>query len=562
MRIALCQINTTVGDLQANRRRLEEAAGEAAGRGADLAVFPELTIAGYPPEDLLLRARFLEDCRRALLDPVPELPLPCLAGLPWTDPENGALYNAAVLLQDGRAAAVYRKQLLPNYGVFDEKRYFASGAEGLLLTAGDHRLGVIVCEDAWEVDGPVLDEAAAGAQTILCLSASPFHRRKAAVREETFARLCTTYGVRFLYCNLVGGQDELVFDGGSFCLEPDGAVRARAPEFREAVLCIDLPAPDTAPAPAREPRTPVRSVALTGPPRQRPALPAPATGKLDPLAEIYECLCLGVRDYVRKNGFRRAVLGLSGGIDSGLAACVAVDALGAENVTCVTMPSRYSSAGTRGDAAALAENLGVEFRTLPIEEPFGAFESVLAPHFAGREPDATEENLQARIRAVYLMALSNKFGWLVLNTSNKSESAVGYTTIYGDMIGAYSVLKDVFKTTVFRLARHVNERAGREVIPESMITRPPTAELREEQKDSDALPPYERLDPVLEAYIERDLGVDEMIDAGFDPAIVKQAVRMTDAAEWKRRQAVPGPRVTPKAFGKDRRLPITNRYRP
>ncbi len=561
LRIAICQINTTVGDLDGNLDRIRRAADEAARLDADLALFPELTLAGYPPEDLLLKPRFIERCGEVLLDPVPALPLPCLVGLPWRDPADGELYNAAVLLRDGSCAAVYRKTLLPNYAVFDEKRYFTPGERGLVLEVKGCRLGVIVCEDAWDLNGPARDEAAAGADTILNLSASPFHRGKGAVRETTFGALVREHGVRFVYCNLVGGQDELVFDGGSLVLDADGSVLARAAAFEEEVLCFDLPAPAHPRTPAASTDRPVETVAVDLPQRALPTAAPRVAERLDALDEIYACLALGVRDYVRKNGFAEAVLGLSGGIDSALAACVAVDALGPEHVVGVTMPSRYSSEATRGDAERLASSLGIRFFSLPVEAPFGAFLETLDPVFAGRPADVTEENLQARVRAVYLMALSNKFGWLVLNTSNKSEAAVGYTTIYGDMIGAYSVLKDVFKTTVFALSRRVNERAGRERIPESIIDRPPTAELRMDQKDSDSLPEYEVLDPVLEAYIEEDQSIDEMIARGFDPEVVRRAVRMTDAAEWKRRQGVPGVRVTPKAFGKDRRLPITNRYR-
>ncbi|MFH0911181.1 MAG: NAD+ synthase [Planctomycetota bacterium] len=559
IRIALCQLNPTVGDIQSNLGRIERAARESAAREADLALLPELVLSGYPPEDLLLRPRFVEACQKALFESAPRLAVPALVGLPYRDPESGALWNAAAFLQGGTVRAVYGKRLLPNYGVFDEKRYFAPGAGGLVLETGEERLGVVICEDAWEEDGPARDEAAAGAGAILCLSASPFHREKGALREEAFARLCRAHGVSFLCSNLVGGQDELVFDGASLFLDPSGQVLARGAPFEEGVFCVEV---DACPGRRRSaaPRIPVLRVPLGVNAGEKKPLPALKSRTLSAIEEIYACLVLGVRDYVRKNGFSRAALGLSGGVDSSLSACVAVDALGPENVTGVLLPSRYTSGASRDDAEALAQNLGIPCVTISIESAYAACLAELAPVFAGRAPDLAEENLQARLRAVYLMALANKFGWLVLNTSNKSEAAVGFGTMYGDMIGAYAVLKDVFKTMVYRLARLVNERAGFARIPEPVLEKAPTAELRPGQLDADSIPEYELLDPVLEAYIERDQGVDEMIAQGFDPELVRAAVRLTDAAEWKRRQGVPGVRVTPKAFGKDRRLPITNRY--
>lgn len=560
MRIALCQINTTVGDFSGNAARIQEAAAEAAAQEADLALFPELTIAGYPPEDLLLKPRFVQQAMAAAAGLATDLPLPCLIGSPWQEAPGGPVTNAACLLADGRLTGIYSKVCLPNYAVFDEKRYFAPGRAGLLVDTGAHRLGVIICEDAWEEDSPARTEAAAGATCLLCLSASPFHRQKGRLREETFARLVRACACPMLYCNLVGGQDELVFDGTSLVLDAHGTVTARGPAFAEAVFCTDLPAPtaNRPPEPSAVTVT-VVPLPLSSGPKAPPA--APEATPSDALTEIYECLILGVRDYVRKNGFAKAVIGLSGGIDSALTAVIAAEALGRENVTGVSLPSRYSSDATRADAERLAVNLGIDFHVLPIGSAYKAFHETLEPLFAGREADLTEENLQARVRAVYLMALANKFGWLVLNTSNKSEAAVGYGTMYGDMIGAYGVLKDVFKTTVFALARLANKRHGRAVIPTSTLERPPTAELRADQRDSDSIPEYDVLDPVLEAYIEQDRSIDEMLADGFDAEVVRRAVQLTDAAEWKRRQSVPGVRVTPKAFGKDRRLPITSRYR-
>jgi len=561
-RVALCQINVTVGDLPGNRARIARAAQEAADRGADLAVFPELAACGYPPEDLLLKPGFVDACGETVLDPPMDLPLAAVVGLPLRDAAGGALCNGAAVLAGAQVAARYRKVLLPNYGVFDEQRYFAAGDRGLVLDTGAARLGIAICEDVWALSGPVREEAAAGASTILCLSASPFHREKQAQREEVFARLCRAYGVTLLWCNLVGGQDELVFDGGSLAMDPGGRVLARAPSFEEALLCVDVPAkeaPET-PSPSSEPQREVDVVRLPLAAVHREPLRAQVRDAPEELDAVYACLVLGVRDYVRKNEFADVVVGLSGGIDSALTAVVAVDALGAEHVRGVLLPSRYTSDRSLADTTALAQALEVRLVRISIEEAFESFLHALAPVFEDREPDETEENLQARIRAVYLMALSNKFRWLVLNTSNKSEAAVGYGTIYGDMIGAYGVLKDVFKTTVYALARLVNEHSGRERIPAAILERAPTAELKPGQRDQDALPAYEKLDPVLEAYIERDMSAREMIEAGFDAEVVRTAVRLTDRAEWKRRQSVPGVRVTPKAFGKDRRLPITNRY--
>ncbi|MHC4883797.1 MAG: NAD+ synthase [Planctomycetota bacterium] len=558
LRIAMCQVNSTVGALGENRAVLLAAAQSAAEQGADLALFPELALCGYPPEDLLLKPRFARRCWEELKELAAEVPIPCLVGVPHVQ-EDGMLYNAAALVGGGQGIqAVYHKQELPNYAVFDEKRYFACSEEAVILSFDDHRLGVVICEDAWQADGPVDRAASAGATAILCLNASPFHRNKHREREEMAKALCLQHGVSFFYCNLVGGQDELVFDGGSFALEADGRVIARGPEFAESVFSVDLIDPVVMLDSAKTDSTHVAALAPSENPK--PSLSAVLEPKLPALQEIYECLLLGVRDYVHKNGFQDVVIGSSGGIDSALTACIAVDALGAEHVTCVSMPSRYSSEGTKGDAERLSDNLGTRFLTVPIHEAFATYLEGLAPHFGDREPDLTEENLQARIRGVYLMALANKFGWLVLNTSNKSESAVGYGTMYGDMIGAYGVLKDVFKTTVFALSYYVNERHGREVLPVSIIERPPSAELRPDQKDSDSLPDYDLLDRILEAYIEEDRSVDEMVGMGLPEAEVKRAVRLTDINEWKRRQSVPGVRVTPRAFGKDRRMPITNRY--
>lgn len=557
MRIALCQINTTVGDIEGNLQKIAAYAELAAKQGADLALFPEMTIAGYPPEDLLLRPRFLDACDKVMRTSPPTLPIPALIGGPIRTSASTCA-NAAALIRDGKTEALYEKMLLPNYAVFDEKRYFTPGTTGMALDVAGAKIGVVICEDAWELHGPVELEVARGASVILCLSASPYHHKKHFLRQEVFGNLCRTHNVTFVYCNLVGGQDELVFDGGSMVMTPAGEIILHAAEFREDMICFDI---NPVIREGIELEKKVQLVPFPINATTKPPLPCQDAEKLSPEAELYECCMLGLRDYVHKNGFTKVAIGLSGGIDSALTAAIAVDALGKENVVGVTMPSRYSSEETRSDAEVLATKLGIEFHSIPIEGPFAAFESALAPVFGNRPPDITEENLQARIRGMYLMALANKFGYLVLNTSNKSESAVGYGTMYGDMVGGFAVLKDMLKTMVFRVSWYVNERHGREVIPETTITRPPSAELRADQKDSDSLPEYDELDPVLQLYIEEDTGVDEIIARGHAAEVVERAVRMTDRAEWKRRQSVPGVRLSGKAFGKDRRMPITNRFK-
>lgn len=597
-RIALAQVNLHVGALRANAQRILDALDAAAEHAPDLVVFPELTLAGYPPEDLLLRPAFLDACAAEMAWLVERVGGTALIGHPRRD-ADGRRYNSAALVRDGNVLAVYDKCLLPNYSVFDEERYFARGGRGLLLDLGTHKAGVVICEDAWEEGGPADDEAAAGAEVILCLSASPYHRGKRHVREETFRRLCCRNGTWFLYGNLVGGQDELVFDGGSLVMDPHGTVVARAREFAEDLLVFDLPVPGTppgvacersahapsAPSPGASPcphisatdaprpvppsgnRTPREVVRVVVPGMARnepkPACPVSDTPRLSEDAEVYGALCLGLGDYIRKNGFRGCVIGLSGGIDSALTAAVAVDALGAGQVIGVTMPSRYSAGETRSDAEQLARNLGIRFETLPIKSLHTAAHALLDPVLetcAGDPEDLTDQNLQARLRGLCLMALSNKFGMLVVNTSNKSESAVGYGTLYGDMVGGFAAIKDVLKTQVWSLSRHVNERHGREVIPVSTIERVPTAELRPGQEDRQSLPDYPVLDPILALYVERDMGMREIVGLGHDAETVSRVVRLVDRAEFKRRQSVPGTRITPKAFGKDRRMPITNAF--
>jgi NAD+ synthase (glutamine-hydrolysing) len=569
MRLALAQMNSVVGDLDGNRHRIEERIAAAREARADLVLLPELVVTGYPPEDLLLRPGFVRAARRS----VEELArstrgIVALVGAPFLDPD---LYNACYVLADGEIRAVYRKRFLPNYGVFDEDRYFAPGHDLLVLRFGDVLVGPTICEDVWQPGPPATDLALAGAQLVANISASPFHVGKDREREEMLRVRARDNSCFVAFCNAVGAQDELVFDGHSVVLDDEGELLARAPGFEEALLVVDVDPLATVGRRLRDvrrrslarergeaPRARVVELAETR--AQRVPLDTQRAPLLDDLDQMGAALELGLRDYVQKNGFGDVVIGLSGGIDSALTAAIAVGALGAERVHGVSMPSRYSSEGTRTDARRLAESLGIDFRELPIEPVVEAFTGVLAPAFAGREPDLTEENLQARIRGTLLMALSNKFGWLVVATGNKSELSVGYSTLYGDLAGGFALLKDVYKTDVFRLARRLSERAGREVIPQSIVDRAPSAELRADQLDEDSLPPYQKLDEVLAAYVELDRSREELSQDGFDEDVVERALAMIDRAEYKRRQAPPGVKLHPKAFGRDRRTPITNRW--
>jgi NAD+ synthase (glutamine-hydrolysing) len=570
MRLALAQINTVVGDLDGNGERILTRLDEAKQNGADIVLFPELAVTGYPPEDLLLRPSFVLAARQK----VEELAraargIVALVGVPWFDRD---LYNACAVCAAGEIKLVYRKRFLPNYGVFDEDRYFAPGRDLALLEHGGTLVGVTICEDMWQPGPPATELALAGAQLLVNLSASPFHLLRDREREEMFATRARDNSCFVAFCNAVGGQDELIFDGHSLVLDEEGRVLARGPGFEEALLVADVEPADAVGRRLRDvrrralardrgevPELPVVHVgAPRGPLAPVEALVAP---RLEELEQMRRALELGLGDYVQKNNFGDVVVGVSGGIDSALTAALAAEALGADRVHCVSMPSRYSSEATRGDARKLADNLGADFRELPIDEIYAAFERTLAGSFADRDPDLTEENLQARIRGVLLMALSNKFGWLVVATGNKSELSVGYATLYGDMAGGFALLKDVFKTDVFRLARFLNERAGRELIPPSVIDRAPSAELREDQRDEDSLPPYGALDEVLAAYVEEDRSAEELSRDGFDADVVERAVALIDRAEYKRRQAPPGVRLRSKAFGRDRRTPITNRWR-
>src|SRR5215831_1137687 len=582
LRLALAQINATVGDFDANVARVRETLAKAEALGAELVLFPELVLCGYPAEDLLLKSDFLEANRKALESLAPAARR-VTAVVGFAD-RGDDVYNAAAILHDGRVAGVYHKHHLPNYAVFDEKRYFQSGREPLVLNLGGVQLGVTICEDMWYPDGPHVLQAQDGAEILLCLSASPFHRGKTRDRERMLATRAADNVAIVAFTNLVGGQDELVFDGGSVVFDERGELIARARAFEEDLVLCDLDAETVFRARLHDPRRrdgttvkaelagsylPVRHLMLEKPAwPERPAqgVEAPVAPELSSLDEVHKALVLGLRDYVVKNGFESVVLGLSGGVDSALTAALAVDALGPESVNGVLMPSSVTSEQSTADARDLAERLGIRVLSVPIEPVVDAYAEALGPAFAGRSSDVTEENLQARARGNVLMALSNKFGWLVLTTGNKSELSVGYCTLYGDMAGGFAILKDVPKTLVYALSRHLNSQRveGGETppIPESTMLRPPTAELRPGQRDQDVLPPYEILDEILLAYVEKDMGADELVAHGFDPGLVAQVVRWVDGNEYKRRQAPPGIRISPRAFGRDRRLPITNQFRP
>lgn len=563
IRVAGAQINLTVGDIDGNVERILEAMAWAEELQADVLLLPELAVSGYPPEDLVLRRRFIE----ANVQGVYRLAAKSGAtatvvgfvdrtqGAPKRDDAGpGRLHNAAGLLAGGRLRGIYHKVLLPNYGVFDEDRYFFPGAApGALWEVNGVVAGVSICEDIWVPDGPPAQQVAAGADILLNINGSPYHRNKDAEREEMLRTRARAAGVPLVYLNLVGGQDELVFDGASLVIDGAGDVLYRAPQFEEDMFWVDVPL-------SEEGRSDVqatvvsRGTLLEGEPAVLPDLRDP----LDPTEEVYRALCLGLSDYFRKVGFARVVLGLSGGIDSALVATIAADALGPDLVWGVAMPSRYSSEGSVVDARALARNLGIRLWEIPIEPPLTGFLEALSEAFSGTETGVAEENLQARARGSILMALSNKHGGLVLATGNKSEMSVGYSTLYGDMVGGFAVLKDVSKTLVYELARWRN-RDG-EVIPEASITKAPSAELKPGQLDTDTLPPYSTLDPILEAYVEEDLAVDDIVSRGFNRGVVERVARMVDHNEYKRRQSPPGVKITRKALGRDRRLPIVNGF--
>jgi NAD+ synthase (glutamine-hydrolysing) len=571
-RVAMAQINTTVGDFEGNTRKIVERLEEARGVGADVVAFPELAVTGYPPEDLLIKADFVRE-NQICLEEIARHAVGTAAVVGFVD-SGDHLYNAAGILSDGRIAGVYRKMRLPNYGVFDEKRYFQPGGESPVFVIRGVPVGVTVCEDVWSPGGPLLAEALAGALVAVNINGSPYFAGKWRVRQEMLKTRARDYALAIAYTNLVGGQDELVFDGMSVIVDPLGDVVARGPAFDEALIVADLdieairgirrynPIRTSDALSSEGVRAPVYTLSREEGVPARPPLGGGMTVEPpQPTEEVYRALVLGTRDYVRKNGFRTVVIGLSGGIDSSLVACVAVDALGPGAVKGVTLPSRFTSEESRRYAAEVGTALGIDLLDLPIDLVVAAYDRVLATPFAGRPRDVTEENLQARARGNLLMALSNKFGWLVLTTGNKSELSVGYATLYGDMAGGFAVIKDVPKTLVYTLARWRNAAAGRALIPAGVLERVPTAELREHQTDQDTLPPYEVLDPILHLYVEDDRPADEIVAQGFDPETVSRVIAMVDRSEYKRRQAPPGVKITPKAFGKDRRLPITNWYR-
>jgi NAD+ synthase (glutamine-hydrolysing) len=556
VRVALAQINPTVGDVDGNAAKIAAWIDRAEAAGAELAIFPELCVPGYPAEDLYLKPHFLAANQRAVEELAAAVGSGTTVLVGFAEPIAAAAegsrraHNSLAVLGDGAVRGVYRKNRLPNYAVFDEQRYFVPGSEPLTTEVAGMRVGLTICEDCWVTGPPAQAEAEQGARLIANPSGSPYHRGKGEERLRMFAERSRTYGTYFAFCNLVGGQDELVFDGQSLLTGPDGELLARAAQFEEELLLCDLPA----------------------------ASPGPLATPLPDLDEVYEALVLGLRDYVGKNGFRHVGVALSGGIDSALVALLAADAVGPEQLSCVVMPSPHSSPETQADARTIAANLGCELIEIAIEPMMDGYERALAghlnpgeapapgeeapPHDPARpsEPDLAAENIQARIRGNLMMALSNRHGWLVLTTGNKSEMSVGYATLYGDMAGGFAVIKDVPKGLVYDLVRRRNERAGRELVPAAAIERAPSAELRPDQRDSDSLPPYDLLDRILEAYVERDQGREQMIAAGMPAATVDEVIRLVDRSEYKRRQAAPGIRITPRAFGKDRRLPITNRF--
>lgn len=571
-RVALAQINMTVGDLDGNTEKVRQGIATAKSLGANLVAFPELTITGYPPEDLLFKPQFIADNRARL-----EGLLPASKGITavvgFVDADRD-IYNAAAILHDGKLAGVYRKMFLPTYGVFDEDRYFKAGHSCPVFNIGGVTVGVNICEDIWYPGGPTLHQANAGAQVIVTINGSPYYAGKVGFREKFVATRAIDHGIYVCYVNIAGGQDELVFDGNSVIFDPDGETIARGKTFEEDMVVADLSLTSLMGHRLRSPlhrkvkhgalpegvTAPV--IPLDAPPAaKRPPLPAQKPAPLEPIAETYKAIVTGVRDYVRKNGFKRVLLGLSGGIDSSLVASIATDALGPESVAGIGMPSRYSSKASLEDASALAKNLGIEFHVIGIEPAFEAMLSMLGGMFEGTEPNVAEENIQARIRGNILMAISNKFGWLVLATGNKTEMAMGFATLYGDMSGGYAVIKDVQKTMVYELARYRNRAAGKALIPERILTKPASPELKADQRTEESLLPFNILDPILKAYVEEERSYADLLAMGFAEAHVKRVMTQVDRNEYKRRQAPPGVKITPRAFGRDRRLPIVNKYK-
>jgi len=573
LRIALAQINPVVGDLWGNSRLIVDWIGRARDQGADVVLFPELAITGYPPEDLVLKPAFVRDNLKQL-NVVVEATKGISAVVGFVD-EEGDLFNAAAFIHDGELKAVYHKVFLPNYGVFDEQRYFTPGHRCPIFEVGGVRIGVSVCEDCWYPAGPMAWEAHHGAELLLNINGSPYHEGKRVPREEMIAGRASDYRCFIAWVNTVGGQDELVFDGNSAIFGPTGDVIARAPSFREDLLVCDV---NLGSVPFHRPHESIRreaegaerlellvseidlQAAKSAGDRPKPKLRRSEIRPLEGPAEVYAAVVLGTHDYVAKQNFQKVVIGLSGGVDSALTAAIASDALGPENVIGVRMPSRFTSPESLEDAGLVAEALGIQLLDFPIEPAHRAFEEILADAFRGTKPGVAEENIQPRIRSTILHALSNKFGYIVLTTGNKSELATGYGTLYGDMAGGFAVLKDITKTMVYELCHYRNSISS--AIPDRVITKPPTAELKPDQKDSDSLPPYDELDPILRGYIEQDLGPEELVAAGNRPEVVARVIQLVDRSEYKRRQYPPGVKITPRAFGRDRRMPIVNRYVP
>ena len=573
LRIGMAQINTTVGDFKGNTEKILEAIGQGRSLGVDLLTFPELAICGYPPEDLLLKPKFIEENIRSL-DSVVSGCSGLTAVVGFVD-AKADIFNAAAVIHDRKLVGVYHKIYLPNYGVFDENRYFQAGRECPVFVIAGIGVGINICEDIWYEAGPATAQAYSGSEVIVNISASPYHFGKRNSRERMLGTRASNNVAIVAYNNLVGGQDELVFDGDSVIMDEKGQLIARGKQFEEDLIVADLDVEAVFRTRLHDPRWRKATLLLekqqwntarivvSEAPSSVPKSPLPQRQIMlrELPGEIYDALVLGTRDYILKNGIKKVVIGLSGGIDSSIVATIAVDALGPSNVIGVAMPSRYSSPGSISDAELLSRNLGIKLLTIPIENVFKAYLEVLAEPFKGVKPDVTEENIQARIRGNLLMALSNKFGWLVLTTGNKSEMATGYTTLYGDMAGGFAVIKDVPKTLVYQIAKYRNSVAGKDLIPSTVFEKPPSAELRPDQKDSDSLPSYDLLDPVLTAYVEEDKSVEQIIAMGIAEEVVKQAARLVDSSEYKRRQAPPGVKITARAFGRDRRLPITNRFK-
>jgi NAD+ synthase (glutamine-hydrolysing) len=572
LRIGLCQINSTVGDIEGNTRRIIDAIGKGRRLGADLLVFPELAVTGYPPEDLLLMPGFIEANLKAV-QAITRATAGVTAIVGFVE-RNGDIFNAAALLHHGRKVGAYCKTYLPNYGVFDEDRYFQTGKENFTFTLKETPVGLSICEDLWYPGDPIRSQTLhGGAELVVNISSSPYHAGKSDFREKMIATRAMDNVAVVAFCNMVGGQDDLVFDGGSVIYDQRGELIGRGKQFEEDLVVADLDMeavfrmrlhdPRRRKESLKEEKT-IRRIELPSGSkgtRRKPPLPSRLGEPLDRLSEIYAALVVGTGDYIRKNGFKKVLIGLSGGIDSAITATIAVDALGKESVVGVAMPSPYSSKESVEDAEHLARNLGIEFRIIPITTVFEAYLETLAPQFKGLPVGVAEENVQARIRGNLLMALSNKFGWLVLTTGNKSEMSVGYCTLYGDMAGGFAVIKDVPKTLVYELTAHRNRTAGREVIPARVVAKPPSAELRPDQKDEDSLPPYPTLDPILQAYVEDDKSLDEIRRMGFEEGMIRDVIRLVDVNEYKRRQSPPGVKITHRALGKDRRLPVTNRFR-